>query len=520
MIRLCLAALLLPATALSQHSEMVAWTPSGLEFQAYFGSAVALQGSLALIGGRNAGVGGAGFLYDLDSLEPRLIQRLPSGGDLLGHMGEAVALDGKFALIGDTYDTTPGGYSAGSVHVYELQGDAWQQQDRIFPLDGDPFSRFGQACGIDGDHILVCAPFMSSAHGQRGAVFAYERRSTGWVHTQTIYADPKSRFYSVVLQGDLALIGGHRGGYPNGSGVVDVYERGPAGWTRSDTLAPLSRSQYFGAAVAIDGLRVVVGEPRLGEPGHVHVYRRTNSGWVSEGDLTGRKVQIEDGLGTAVKLRGEVLIAGAPQRRIENKLIGAIDVWRWKDGEWRQQAELIPRALIENPHTSWFGAHIAIDDHRILAGNEHAFAGALAGVAYLFHEPLGWPGCRGVPTVLNKQAILVAQGSPEVADRRLRLEAIGLLLGREVVFLASRGTDTVPGYQGGEGTLCLAEPLLRLGTGTADIQGLVHLDVNPVQLPFGSGHISIQPGETWWFQAFFEDIPSTNLSRSLSITFE
>ncbi|MCY3001817.1 MAG: hypothetical protein NTV21_08435 [Planctomycetota bacterium] len=99
------------------------------------------------------------------------------------------------------------------------------------------------------------------------------------------------------------------------AGSVRMMRRNPdLAWTTTVQLvAPVPQAgAHFGAAVAIDGDRLVVGSPQATN-GFLHYYRRDASGaWVHVQTFQSF-AQPGDLLGTSLALKGRTLLAGAPQ---------------------------------------------------------------------------------------------------------------------------------------------------------------------------------------------------------------
>lgn len=99
------------------------------------------------------------------------------------------------------------------------------------------------------------------------------------------------------------------------AGSVRLFKRNPdLAWaTTVQIVAPVPQAgAHFGAAVAIDGDRLVVGSPEATN-GFLHYYRRDAAGaWVHVQTFQSF-AQPDDLLGTSLALKGRTLIAGAPR---------------------------------------------------------------------------------------------------------------------------------------------------------------------------------------------------------------
>lgn len=93
------------------------------------------------------------------------------------------------------------------------------------------------------------------------------------------------------------------------------------------------------------------------------------------------------------------------------------------------------------------------------------------------------------------------------------------------VLLTGRTPGLVPGAGGSFGTLCLGGAIGRFGgmglrTGRSG-ELSQSLDLSALATP--NGVISVQPGDTWYFQAWFRDMQGgvgSNFSSAIAVTFQ
>lgn len=123
----------------------------------------------------------------------------------------------------------------------------------------------------------------------------------------------------------------------------------------------------------------------------------------------------------------------------------------------------------------------------------------------------------------GQSAEISATGSVVVADNDVTLHAVKMAVNQFGMFVNSmnQGSFTPPGSQG---VLCLSgsigrhkNDIMNTGSGEFDLQ----LDLDNVPTP--SGPVAVQPGETWYWQAWFRDSnPSatSNFTDGICITFQ
>ncbi|MCY4400278.1 MAG: choice-of-anchor B family protein [Gemmatimonadetes bacterium] len=107
------------------------------------------------------------------------------------------------------------------------------------------------------------------------------------------------------------------------------------------------RAAGFGAAIAIGDGEIFVGRTGGGvagaiypSPGSIYVFERADDGWEFAYIITGDDVRIGDGFGAALAVDGDRLLVGSPGR--DDGRGGAYLFERGADGAWAQTTELVP----------------------------------------------------------------------------------------------------------------------------------------------------------------------------------
>jgi hypothetical protein len=193
---------------------------------------------------------------------------------------------------------------------------------------------------------------------------------------------------SVAIDGDVAVIG-----VPDDDvepqddvGHVEIFTRDERGQWNSDPVVIYSpASQYggrFGAAVAIQGGTILVGEPDTGNGGRVHVYGPDLEGeWELKATLDTNETSFGDGFGSALALNGDTAVIGA--RRTTGG--GAVYVYQRLNDSWTRQQKIISTDLDSNDS---FGASVSLHAGRLFVGapGQEEDAGSLfnSGAVYEF----------------------------------------------------------------------------------------------------------------------------------------
>lgn len=156
------------------------------------------------------------------------------------------------------------------------------------------------------------------------------------------------------------------------------------------------------------------------------------------------------------------------------------------------------------------------------------FAGAAfdAGrvLAYSGFETLGETICA--PAALNSTGVpahVVATGSAVAVDGDVTLTVVDLPLNSNGFFITSLDEFTVVAPGGSMGNLCIASGVIGrysgdiLNSGSAGTVSL-SLDLTAVPLPMGS--VAVVAGDVRYWQYWFRDMPTSNFSDALKLTFQ
>jgi hypothetical protein len=238
-----------------------------------FGQAVAADGDLVVVGA--AGVDGAvadigaAYVYERRGADWALLARLTASAPVLGQgFGNAVAVDGDRLIVGAPFDDAAGAV-AGAVYVFERSGDDFVEAAKLVASGGDDFDYFGASVALRGDRIAVGAWGDSVGGDLAGAAYVYRYADGAWVQAARVTA-PQPRAYdnfgnAVAIEADRVVVGAHFDD-DNGrnSGTVYVFEPFRRGYALARSLIPEDglAGDEFGIAVALDGARVFIGSFR------------------------------------------------------------------------------------------------------------------------------------------------------------------------------------------------------------------------------------------------------------------
>ncbi|MGH7502161.1 MAG: choice-of-anchor B family protein [Longimicrobiales bacterium] len=237
----------------------------------------------------------------------------------------ALAPDGALAAVARA--TPQGGPAQGGaaqagatqrnevIVVHARAGDAaWVEEARLRPQTTGTADGFGAALAISTNRMAVGAP----ATNDRGVVLIFARQDDGsWNRAAEIQPPPDfatGALFGAALafDGDRLLIGAP------GAGVVLAYRATGAEWSVDQTLRPVAVSQTttFGTSIGLHTNELWIGAPATDSTtGAVYRFLRTSpsSPWSAPAAATSADLMPRSALGAAIGLGAGIIVAGAPQ---------------------------------------------------------------------------------------------------------------------------------------------------------------------------------------------------------------
>ena len=330
------------------------------------------------------------------------VQLNTSAAVIHDNLGESVGMSGDYAMVGVPNDDTDNGRNAGSVQVFLRSETGWIQHQKLHTSDTVGGDQFGTTLAMSGDYAIIGAPRKDDFGNNSGAAYIFTRQGTEWIEQAKLVApDARPGDYfgiSVAIDGDTALVGGHRINKPSAdAGSVYVFERLGNSWIQTAHLtAPdATKFAYFGFSVGIDGDTAIVGATRDDEEGQdagaAYVFVRSGIQWTFQEKLIGNNTEAEDNFGYAVDVDGDFAIVTSPK----NKGSGAAYIYQREGAVWEQKRNRIRVRMIpiDPDGASTFGTSVAISGETAVIGAVGGRVGQdLVGAAYVFtrNEPPFW----------------------------------------------------------------------------------------------------------------------------------
>ena len=373
-VALGVAGLLGAAVLAAPPSEAAAQAaaPSG-----WFGTAVAVSGTTAVIGAPGVNVGaGAAYVFVHSGKTWRRQAALADPGDGEGdYFGSSVAVSstaaGTIAVIG-----APGSAEneAGTAYVFARSGKAWHLQAALADPDGDISDQFGSSVAISGTTAVIGADGVNKT---RGAAYIYARSGGTW-RLQAAFYDPSGHFsdefgWSVAISGATAVIGDpgrELSSDEHGAGAAFVYVRSGNAWHRQAAFYdPAARgADSFGGAVAISGATAVIGASGVqNSQGAAYVYQRSGTAWHRIAKLTSPHPLDYSIFGSAVAVSGARALVGEPLTALN--VCGTAYEFMRSGRAWRERARVVnPDPGCATGHPDSFGTSVALSGRTAVIG--------------------------------------------------------------------------------------------------------------------------------------------------------
>ena len=291
------------------------------DVQAEFGWSLAIEGDTLVVGAPGTD-SNSGAVY----VFIRLFKANPGGGWVLSQrlqsadpqpnfrFGSSVAIDNGTLVIGSQNDEF-----AGAAYVYEQTNNGFIQQARLAAPDGEPGDTFGRSVAIDDGTILIGAPADDVRRVDQGSVRVFIDSGDGWNQEQVLTASNGLRKevfgVSVAIDGDHLVVGApfRDSGTNQREGAAYFYSRTDSTWGgEQQVLLPNNKVQRFGRSVDIQDESAVIGTGDFPAAGSVHLYSFSGDEWSQQVEYLASDTNGTEQLGFSVALDGDTIVAGAP----------------------------------------------------------------------------------------------------------------------------------------------------------------------------------------------------------------
>lgn len=316
----------------------------------------------------------------------------PAKGNERDRFGETLAIDAHTAIVGaGNHDKA--GFNAGAVYVLGRDGTYWSEIQLLTADDAAGNDRFGSAAAIDGDNLIIGAPYNDEAGRDAGAAYFFYRSNGEWIFATKVMASdgqPNQRFGDAVsISGNIAVIGAWKAnGNEIGAGAFYIFKRVGTSWIEVEkhSAPDGKKGDKFARSVGISGTTIIAGAESHRTDntlsGAAYIFQR-NIGheWELQAKLIPQNGANGDRFAASVAISGNHVIIGAANHKGEQAHAGAAYIYHWDNLQWELQAKFAPGQRTGDK----FGSAVAISDQFAVVGaiNESGHA-AKSGAAYLY----------------------------------------------------------------------------------------------------------------------------------------
>jgi FG-GAP repeat len=290
----------------------------------FFGDSVAISGDTVVVGATgndDAGTdSGSAYVFTRSGTTWTEEQKLTAGDAATrDFFGRSVAVNGDTVVVGATGDDD-GGQSSGSAYVFTRSGTTWTQQTKLTAeLDAGGGDQFGNSAAIDGNTVVVGAPFDNDAASSSGSAYVFTGAGSSWSRQAKLNAGDAAADdnfgFSVAISGDTAVVGAS--GENSLGGAAYVFVRSGTTWSEQDKLTANdgAADDNFGGSVAVSGDTVVVGASGGDDAGtfsgSAYVFVRSGTTWSQQTKLTASDAALNAFFGTSAAVSGNTVVVGA-----------------------------------------------------------------------------------------------------------------------------------------------------------------------------------------------------------------
>ena len=463
-----------------QHARLEP-APNELSISDQFGAAVALDGGTLAVGAPwhdplgGAPNDGAAWVFERGATGWAQTVKLRPSVVSGGRFGSALAIAGDTLFAGAPYESFASTTSPGAVYVYERLLGSWIESARLTASDYGQYDLFGSALALSGELLAIGAPRDDSGGiADRGSVYVFERVGGAWVERARLTASDAGSFdqfgASVALDGERLIVGAPRADIAGriDQGAAYVFERSGATWTQVAKLVAADglAVDTFGHAVALDGGTAVVGAPLHdaagSSAGAAYVFVGAGAAWTLEAKLEDFGSVYVDQFGAALDLEDERLVVGLPYNGVPAVASGGVQLFTRSAGVWTAHIELIGS---DTDGIDFLGSSVALSGENVASGAPSAEtwpSNLSTGEAYVFElvpPPLVETYCTAKTNSLGCVPAMSWSGSPSASNPTpFRLQCAQVLNFKSGLLFYGYAPSATP-FQGG--WLCVAPPLRR-----------------------------------------------------------
>ncbi|MFT5153689.1 MAG: hypothetical protein ACI841_003693, partial [Planctomycetota bacterium] len=340
-----------------------------------FGSSIALHGDLLAVGAVALFNGGHVYVYRRQAGTWVLQNTLrPASCTPLDQFGKSVAVWNDVLVVGAptaTYST----YREGALHILRENAGVWTEELFQTPPASWGSAQLGLAVDIDSGRVVASGPWADLlASNDVGRAQVLEFNGASWNTTaELVTSDPQTfdivGWSGISLSGDTVALTASSASDWNGgtnccsTGFVYLFEQNGGLWAQSQKLAAddAAPGASFGRSVDLLGDTLLVGaheDPQMGyQAGAVYVFDRELSGWEQREKRPSPDGFAGELFGDIIALAGSSVLVGVPTN----------DELAWATGSVAEFDLMTPARILASPYC-YGDAHCLCGDTYRLGG--------------------------------------------------------------------------------------------------------------------------------------------------------
>lgn len=231
-------------------------------------SRVHIEGDTAVVGApgwRNSLQAGSAYIFEFDGVQWVEVQKISaSNGEANDHFGFSPKFLGDRLVVGAAFQTRFFEINGGEVYIFERDESGWTESAILEPESEKDGDAFGFELGLLDDMVIV-GDYENEGEGWSGEVVVFEFIDEDWVRTDSLYpsaaVDVEGFGAEIEVEGDVLLVSAPFSN--DDSGLVFVYRLIDGVWQESGMIESpdLSPDQLFGIRMRIDAGEAILASP-------------------------------------------------------------------------------------------------------------------------------------------------------------------------------------------------------------------------------------------------------------------
>lgn len=353
--------------------QLARLVPGDIEDSAndFFGESVAIKGGVIVVGAlsdnEHNSAAGAVHAFTIQGLDFADNAYFPSDVEFPDQFGHSVSIDGERMVVGAPFDQSGGSSRGGAAYIFDTS--TGQMLHKVTPDDGRFNAQFGRSVAIDGDLVVMGAP-LDFYEGIQSAGSAYLYNAIAGDLIYKLYAQDAQAAdlfgHSVAIDSGIIVVGAYAED-ENGSNSGAAYTfDATTGQQLTKLLADDGfANDQFGTSVAIDNGIVVVGsifsDPGPSNTGAAYLFNANTGQQLFK--LIAEDRWASDQFGKSVAINNNIVAVGAPGDDIGFTNSGSAYLFDASTGV--QIAKLVPS---DPASVAQFGWSVALNDNKVVVG--------------------------------------------------------------------------------------------------------------------------------------------------------